>query len=245
VAGDAVVVRIKPPEPLADARMVVSRSGSGAGVTFPLVPDGDQLTGRIQLSELVDRSNPDDPYLQHTLWVMRVESGGDQSMVLLTGRTRSLLHVYDSRLVTLTRSPAGFVTLIDSPMRLVATDATIADTAGESELLHVSGPALTWDPAVRFCWRRFLENSDDYVEVKCRDRATETRWDIETELANVLDETPPHRGHPHAWGLFAVRPDGSAIPVGVDPYLASRLPLVTTRSVVIRPRTSTFYLEIH
>lgn len=245
VVGDDVLVRIKPPEPVANARMVVSRSGSGAGVTFRLEPDGDQLIGRIKLSELVDRSNPDDPYLQHTLWVMRVEAGEDRSMVLLTGRTRSLLHVHDSRAVSLTRSPAGFVTIIDSPIRLVATDATIADTSDGSELLHVSGPALTMDPTTRFCWRRFLENSDDYVEVRCRDVATHTRWDTETALSSLLDETPPHQGRPHAWGLFAVSADGSAVPVGVDPFLASRLPLETTRSVVIRPRTGTFYLEVH
>jgi Glycosyl transferase family 2 len=245
VAGDALVVRIRPPDPGGHARMVVSRPGSSAGLTFRLVPDGDQLTGRIELSELVDRSSPDDPYLQHTLWVLRVESGGDRSLVLLTGRTRSLLHVRDSRLVSLTRSPAGFVTLIDSPIRPVATDATVMDTAGGSDLLHVSGPAPTASLTARFCWRRFLENSDDYVEVGCRDRATHLRWDTETDLASLLDETPPHHGSPHSWGLFAVSPDGSAIPVGVDPFLASRLPLATTRSVVIRPRTGTFYVEVH
>jgi CDP-glycerol glycerophosphotransferase len=35
VAGDALVVRIKPPDPAAHARMVVSRPGSIAGIAFP------------------------------------------------------------------------------------------------------------------------------------------------------------------------------------------------------------------
>jgi CDP-glycerol glycerophosphotransferase len=245
VVEDAIVVRIKLPEPDPNARLMLTRATNGANISVDLVPDGGQLTGRIELPEVVGSSGPDDPYLRHTVWAVRVETGGDQSLVLLTGWTRSLIHVRDSRMMTLTRSPAGYVTLIDSPIRLVATDATIEDAAGDPGQLYVSGPAMTADPTWRFCWRRFLLNSDDYVEIESRDRATDTRWMTETDLARILDATPPHHGIPHTWGLFAVDSDCSAIPVAVDPFLASRLPLATTRSVVVRPRTGTFYLEVH
>jgi CDP-glycerol glycerophosphotransferase len=214
-----------------------------------LVEDGDgtAFTSRMPLADLVDASNPDDPYLQHTVWIMRLETASGRQLVLLTGLAESLPHLQRSRLVTLTRSPGGFVNVVDSPPRLAATEATVKDAATGPGILLVTGRAWATELDPRFGWRRFLAASDNYVEVACRTAGEADRWSAAADIAELVAQSPDDATGPAEWGLFVTPPGGAAYPLGTDPFLASQLPVSVAhgnRTIVVRPRTGTFHLEI-
>jgi CDP-glycerol glycerophosphotransferase len=247
--GDAIVVSGAIPGQLTVASLDLARSGGGgATVTVPLSlrEDGPRtaFSGRVPLAGLVAAGNPDDPYLQHTVWIMRLRSGDSSQLVLITGLDESVTHVHGSRLVCLSRSPSGFVNVIDSPVRPTATGAALDGSSGE---LVVSGPAWPAATTGEFEWRHFLEDSDDYVSVPCRTAVDGETWHAAVDLAGVVAECTEQAGTGRAeWTLFTVAPDGAA-PLLTDAFLAGRLPLEHEHdghTVTVRPRTGVFHLEV-
>ncbi|MFF5296974.1 glycosyltransferase family 2 protein [Paractinoplanes globisporus] len=235
------------------AQFRLSRSSGGAVMPMQIQnDDGPTFTARLPLDAIHDAANPDDPFTQRTVRVPSVGEG-DQNWLLATGLDRSVSAVHDGRLFRLTRSPANYVNLHEGPVRPVAETLEVGSDA-DGPRVTVGGPRL--EAGTRFVWRRFFDNSNDYVDAQCQVSGADEHWSAGIALAELLPtaemiEHPPL--DPQAglidWTLFAEHARGeSAYAVQLDVFLIDRLPIelqVDGRRIKVQPRASTVHLQIY
>ncbi len=142
---------------------------------------------------------------------------------MMTGLDQSVSARYESRLVTVTRSPGNLVVVHESPLRAVADQVDLTQ-ARSSRRLVVAGPLWWLDGPQAIVWRRFVAGSDDHVDVGCERHIGEGRWGAETDLRRLQAVVPDESGTT-TWKLFHVFEDGSATAVRVDEFLACELPI--------------------
>ncbi|MFC0627681.1 glycosyltransferase [Kribbella deserti] len=251
VDGDDLVITGSLPPGVKEPRLSLTRTLSGADAEFELDILSSDETGstfrtRIPMAPIVDSANPDDPFTQRTSRGVRIHSAAAPALLLWTGPEKALTTVYRDRLLILTRSPGNFINLHESPVRVVA-DGFSRPAPDE---LVLEGPLAA--PAA-FTWRRFLEDSDDHVDVPCRLVVPESgRWTASVDLSDLMpDDTVQSSLDPLAnlaeWILFAINEDGSAYAVQSEAFLTSRLPLELRHSrhdLVLTPRAGTLHLEV-
>ncbi|TDW70840.1 glycosyltransferase family 2 protein [Kribbella pratensis] len=210
--------------------LFVSRPLSGGEEELPLEVHGRDFTARLPIRPMLEEINPDDPFSQRTTRAFRMRGPEGREQVLLwTAGDRLVSHAEGGRVVMLTRSTGGYVNLHESPIRMTATAAVAA-----GNMLVVRGP--DWGD-VDFSWRRYLPDSDDYVDVACRRTVSDDGWAAVVEMAAL---------EPADWILFATAPDGTSHAVQCEPFLSSRLPLTITRArhtYAVRPLAGTLHLE--
>lgn len=250
VDGDDLVVTGTLPPGVEEPKLSLTRTLSGEDLELDVDvlssdAEGSEFAARIPLAPIVDDANPDDPFTQRTSRGVKIGPSGAPALLLWTGPEQAVTAVYRDRLVILTRSPGNFINLHESPIRLVA-DAVDRPSADE---LVVSGPL---DAPEAFTWRRFLEDSDDHVDIPCRLNAADGRWSAGVDLDDLIpDEAVRSTIDPLAnlaeWILFAVMADGNAHAVQSEAFLTSRLPLRIDHSgheLVLGPRAGTLHLEV-
>ncbi|MFB9236717.1 glycosyltransferase [Plantactinospora siamensis] len=245
-----------PADPAAGPRLQLSRTSGAELLPLRTWPDGSgtAFEVRLPLGTLVDAANPDDPFTQQTVRVPSLAAGEESPQLLAAGLTRSLAAVHDGRLLVLTRSTGNYVSLHEGPVRLTA-DALDLESGEGGHRLTVSGTRWETVGSGEFVWRRFFDNSNDYVDVACKLAGDDRRWSAGVELADLLP--PPEASRPTSadplasladWTLFAV-PVGaeSAYAVQTDVFLLRRLPLelsVSDRRIRLQPRVGTLHLEV-
>ncbi|MFC5265288.1 glycosyltransferase family 2 protein [Kribbella qitaiheensis] len=246
--SDALVLRGRVPADLQNPRLQVTRPLSGLGQVLPLEWSGRDFSVRIPFGPIIAETSPDDPFTQRTTWAFRMlGSDGVELLLLWTAGERAVSHLDQGRLVTLTRSTGGYVNLHEGPTRVVADHCEVV---AESNELRIAG-FLTGGGA--FSWRRFLEDSDEHVDVACRSTVSASgEWVASVGLTELIpDEVVAHSVDPLAsladWVLFATTPDGSAQAVQCEPFLAGRLPIEVEQSghvAGIRPHAGTLHVEV-
>ncbi|MEU8226322.1 glycosyltransferase [Kribbella sp. NPDC048915] len=212
---------------------------------IPLELDGRDFTARLPIRDLLAAANHDDPFGQRTTRVFRVRGPRDQQRVLLwTAGDSAATRVVDDRVITLTRSTGGYVNLHESPIR---TTAVAAATDGQE--LTVRG---TQARDVAFSWRRFLPDSDEYLDVECRRTRSADGWSATVDVDALVPVTavqvsPDPLAALADWILFASTVDGTAHAVQCEPFLCSRLPLAITHgthALAVRPHAGTLHVEV-
>ncbi len=241
---DALVLRGR--SSFDDPSLFVTRPLSGGEEEVPLEVDGRDFTARLPIRPIVEETNPDDPFTQRTSRVFRLrDPEGEEQLLLWTAGDRAVSHAEDGRVVTLTRSPGGYVNLHESPVRISAT-AVVA--AGNT--LVVRGP--DWGDEVSFSWRRYLADSDEHLDVACRRTVSDQGWAAAVDVDALIPAEPVKVSvDPLAsladWILFAVRRDGTSHAVQCEPFLSSRLPLTISRgqhALAVRPHAGTLHVEV-
>jgi CDP-glycerol glycerophosphotransferase len=211
--------------------LFVTRPLSGGEEGVPLEVSGRDFTAWLPVRPMLEEINPDDPFTQRTTRAFRMRGGDGREQVLLwTAGDRLVSHAEGGRVVMLTRSTGGYVNLHESPIRQTAVAAVAA-----GNMLVVRGP--DWGDA-SFAWRRYLEGSDDYVDVACRRTVSDDGWAAVVDM----DELEPAE-----WILFATMPDGSSHAVQCEPFLSSKLPLTIrrgSRTLAIQPLAGTLHVEV-
>ncbi|GAA3574395.1 glycosyltransferase family 2 protein [Kribbella ginsengisoli] len=246
---DALVLRGRVPAALDNPQLQLTRPLSGQDQVLSVELSSDRrFSVRIPYAPIIAETNPDDPFTQRTTWAFRmVGSDGTEKLLLWTAEDQAVNHLEQGRLVSLTRSTGGYVNLHEGPARLVAERALIV---AESNELRISGP-LT-DVTHSFSWRRYIDDSDDHLDVACRSALSDGQWTASVKLPALVPENPvAHAVDPLAsladWVLFAVAADGSAQAVQCEPFLASRLPLVIEQNghmLGVRPHAGTLHVEV-
>jgi hypothetical protein len=245
---DALVLRGRVPATLDNPELQLTRPLSGQDQVMSVELSSDRFSVRIPYAPIIAETNPDDPFSQRTTWAFRlVGSDGTEKLLLWTAEEQAVNHLERGRLVSLTRSTGGYVNLHEGPARLVAERAEIV---AEHNELRISGP-LT-DVTHSFSWRRYLDDSDDHLDVVCRSRLSGGHWSASVKLPALVPANPvAHAVDPLAsladWVLFAVAADGSAQAVQCEPFLASRLPLVIDQdghTLGVRPHAGTLHVEV-
>ncbi|TWD81067.1 CDP-glycerol glycerophosphotransferase [Kribbella amoyensis] len=251
--ADALVLHGRVPAEIEEPKLRISRPLAGQDQLLPvtLAGDGRDFSVRIPIRPIVEDTNPDDPFTQRTTWAFRlVGSNQEEKLLLWTADSQAAHHFDRGRLVSLTRSTGGYVNLHEAPLRLPAEAAEIV--AGDNgKELHVSGPLLDGDEYV-FHWRRYLDDSDDHLDLECRRSAGDGRWTAAMTLADLIPaDVVTNSTDPLAsladWILFAVAPDGSAHAVQCEPFLSTRLPIeagLNGHTVTLRPHSGTLHLEV-
>jgi CDP-glycerol glycerophosphotransferase len=245
VDGGDLVLSGRIPADLVDPTLRLARAAGEVQVPLRLSPDGDMnaWTTRIPVATLVDAASPDDPFYGRTTRVPSIGSGETKLLLLATGLDHAVMAPHGNRLVTVTRSPGAYMNLIESPLWVVA-DRVEATTVGSSIRLTVSGPRLPGVSYDAVAWRRFLENSDDAVDVPCRMRLDEGRWSAEVDAAELL---PPRGDDAEVpdWTLFAIG-DDSPYAVQTEAFLLTRLPVeldIDGRRIFLQPRAGTLHMK--
>lgn len=238
-----------------DPKLLLTRTLSGEtsriGVTVrpvPGEPSEVDFTARIPLDPIVDDANPDDPFTQRTSRGVQIVAGGSTRALMWMGPDLAVGEVHRDRLLMLTRSSGNFVNLHESLVRLGAERVTVAD-----ERLVFSGPLWEESAGMSFQWRRYLEDSDDHVDVECRRWISDGWWHAEVNLTDLVPEFRRVSVDPLAsqaeWVLFATAADGSAKAVQSEPAMNGRLPIEITvgaaDTVRISPRAGTLHLEVY
>lgn len=256
VDGDAFVLSGRLPGQVAVPALRLTRSAGDALVRMETSTDATATTfrARIPLATIVDAANPDDPFTQKTSRVPSFDDGTENRWLLATGLDRAVSTTYEGRLLTLTRSPANYVNLHEGPIRLTA-DTIDVDTG-------IGGPRLVahghqWDEVAggTVVWRRFLEDSDDYVDVPCQVTIDDGRWSAGVAVADLLP--PPtvvsrQSADPLTsladWTLFwAPEGDESPYAVQTEAFLLGRLPVeleLGERRIRLQPRVGTLHLDV-
>jgi CDP-glycerol glycerophosphotransferase len=256
VEDGAFVLSGRLPGADAETQFRLSRSSGDAVVPMQIQDDGGTattFTARLPFEAVIDTANPDDPFTQRTVRVPRV-GDGDQNWLLASGLTRSVWAVHEGRLLMLARSPANYVNLNEGPLRPVAEALEVPSGAGAARLT-VSGPRLE-DGGTRFVWRRFFDDSNDYVDAECEVGDADGHWLAGIAVADLLPtpEMMERRSlDPLAslidWTLFAESVSGeSAHAVQADVFLLDHLPIefsVGDRRIKIQPRADTVHLEVY
>jgi len=246
---DALILRGRVPAALDNPRLQLTRPLSGQDQVLSVELSSDRrFSVRIPYAPIIAETNPDDPFSQRTTWAFRlVSSDGVEKLLLWTAEEQAANHLEQGRLISLTRSTGGYVNLHEGPARLVAERALIV---AESNELRISG-RLT-EVTHTFSWRRYLDDSDDHLDVACRSTLSDGLWTASVKLPALIPANPvAHAVDPLAsladWVLFAVAEDGSAQAVQCEPFLASRLPLVVDRAghtLGVRPHAGTLHVEV-
>ncbi|TDO35759.1 CDP-glycerol glycerophosphotransferase [Kribbella sp. VKM Ac-2527] len=251
--ADALVLHGRVPGEIEEPKLRISRPLAGKDQLLPVTLSGDgrDFSVRIPIRPIIDDTNPDDPFTQRTTWAFRLTgSNGEEKLLLWTAGQRAMHHLDQGRLVTLTRSTGGYVNLHEAPLRLPAEDAEIV-ADGNGRELRISGPVMNGDDYT-FAWRRYLDDSDDHLDVECRRTVEDGEWtaaiavpelipaDVETNSTDPLASLAD-------WILFATGPDGVSHAVQCEPFLSSRLPVDTElhgHSATLRPHAGTLHLEV-
>ncbi len=245
---DAFVLRGRVPAELESPRLRLSRPLSGQDQVLPVELSGRDFCVRIPFAPIIAETNPDDPFSQRTTWAFHLlGAGGVEKLLLWTAEEQAANHLEQGRLVSLTRSTGGYVNLHEGPARLVAERALVV---AEGKKLRISGPLTDVTPT--FSWRRFLDDSDDHLDVACRSTLSDGQWTAVVELSSLIPSNAvAHAVDPLAgladWVLFAVAADGSAQAVQCEPFLSSRLPLVIEQAghtLGVRPHAGTLHVEV-
>jgi glycosyltransferase involved in cell wall biosynthesis len=239
------------PAGIEEPKLVLNRTLSGEDLEIDLelqrFADGTLFSAEIPMTPILDDANPDDPFTQRTSRGLHLASANQGSRMLLwTGAERAVHQVHTDRLLLLSRSPGNYANLHESPIRLFAD--TARHPAGDR--VELSGPQLAPDRHT-FVWRRFLADSDDYVDVPCTSGYDHGRWTAAIETTELLTAQAAdalQSANPDAdWALFAVAEDGTAQAVQTEAFLNSRLPLTVERPAArawVRPRAGTLHLEV-
>jgi CDP-glycerol glycerophosphotransferase len=214
----------------------------------PGEPSEVDFTARIPLDPIIDDANPDDPFTQRTSRGVQIVAGGSTRALMWMGPDVGVGEVHRDRLLMLTRSSGNFVNLHESLVRLGAEKVAVED-----ERLVFSGPLWEESAGMSFQWRRYLEDSDDHVDVECRRWISDGWWNAEVNLTDLIPEFRRVSVDPLAsqaeWVLFATAADGSAKAVQSEPAMNGRLPIEITvgaaDTVRISPRAGTLHLEVY
>jgi hypothetical protein len=251
--GGALVLLGRVPAELKEPKLRINRPLADRDTVLPVALSGDgrDFSVRIPIRSIIEDTNPDDPFSQRTTRAFRlIGVDGEERLLLWTAGPRAMHHFDQDRLVTLTRSTGGYVNLHEAPLRLPAEDAEIV-AIGNGKELRISGPALGGD-GYEFHWRRYLDDSDDHLDVQCRRTEQDGRWTAAVTLSELIPESAvANATDPLAsladWILFAARPDGSARAVQCEPFLSSRLPIDAGQdghTAALRPHSGTLHLEV-
>ncbi|MEH0844596.1 glycosyltransferase family 2 protein [Micromonospora sp. CPCC 205711] len=249
VSDDALTLSGRLPADLTGAYLQLSRSAGNLRVDLDTRPDGSRtaFTARIPLDDLHDSVNPDDPFTQRTARVPSIESDQGRRLLLATGLDAAVSTVHHGRLITVTRSPNQYVNVFEGPVQLRAEQVRI--DAGDR--LVVTGRRWDDGPLGDVVWRRYLDDSDDHVDVPCELRADTDGWSAAVDLVDLhvppLADQPAHRMLAD-WTLFALpAAGGSPYALQADGFLIARLPLDAEtggRSTSLRPRSGRLHLEV-
>jgi GT2 family glycosyltransferase len=230
-----------------DAHLIMTRASGGESlsVDLNLIEEGSEVRfmSRIFFADVVDAAGPDDTVIQRTTWVAQVADSDGRRILVPTCLDHAVGVTYDSRLLTLTRTPANVTSLHVSPMHFVADQAETSSTEARPRL-RARGPLWEGQVPRAFVWRRFLDDSDDSVDVSCGASASSQRWSAAVDIDDLTTDRrvdkPAYRlATPTTWTLFAVAADGSSQAVRADEFLSSRLPI----DVFHRGRTAKILLE--
>lgn len=210
-----------------------------------------RFTARVPFAAIVDAADIADPFTDRATRALRLGDGTSFSPLLATGLQRAVSAVFEGRLLTLTRSPGNYVSIQDGPVLLTADTADVHGGARGSRLA-VSG--LRWEAGDggSFVWRRFLDDSDDYVDVPCLVEGDDRRWSASVDVEDLIPGARASRFvDPLAclvdWALFVVPAAASPYAVPTEAYLLGRLPIERTirgRGVTLQPRAGTLHLEV-
>jgi CDP-glycerol glycerophosphotransferase len=216
--------------------LFMTRPMAGGEEEVPLEVEGRDFTARLPIRPIMAETNPDDPFTQRTTRAFRLRGREDEEeqVLLWTAGDRLVSRAEGGRAVMLTRSTGGYVNLYESPIRTTATAAVAA-----GNMLMVRGP--DWGD-VEFGWRRYLPNSDDHIDVPCRQTISDDGWAAVVDLDALIPAESAED-----WILFATAPDGSAHAVQCEPFLSSRLPLTISRGthvLAVRPHAGTLHVEV-
>lgn len=254
VEGDTFVIAGRLPGGVSDPHLLLNRTLSGEDLVIDLdteqVDDGLAFTARVPMAPIVDDANPDDPFTQRTSRGVKLVSSAGTRLLLWTDLDHAVSQVHRGRLLTMTRSPGNYTNLHESPIRLAADEARV-ESVGERPELVLSGPMWDDNHGRAFSWRRFLEDSDDHVDVPCRRTVHDGRWSASAGLADLVPDEPTASAIDPAslaeWILFVENADGSSYAVQSEPFLTSRLPLELEdggNTGILRPRSGTLHLEV-
>ncbi|HEX2773843.1 MAG TPA: hypothetical protein VHN18_15620, partial [Micromonosporaceae bacterium] len=209
-----------------------------------------RFTARLPYATIVDGAHIADPFTDRATRAPRLGDGTNFSPLLATGLERAVPAVFKGRLLTLTRSPGNYISIQDGPVLLTADAADVHSGAGSQHLV-VSG--LRWEAGDKsFVWRRFLDDSDDHVDVPCRVGGDDRRWSAGADIEDLIPRARASRSvDPLAcladWTLFALPAAASPYAVPTEAYLLGRLPIELTvrrRAVSLQPRAGTLHLEV-
>lgn len=242
------------PGEVANASLRLSRSASDSLVDLQTRSDGagTRFVARIPLSAIVDAANPDDPFSQLTTWVPSIDDGVEPRFLLATGLQQAVSATYHGRLLAVTRSPANYVNLREGPIRLTADAMHLTSGDGRRRLI-VQGNRWDVDVSDVFVWRRFLENSNDYVDAPCRTEIDGQRWSAAIDVGDLL---PPEGAARQSvdplaslvdWTLFVAPKADHAYAAQTEAFLLGCLPIefdVDDRRVTLQPRFGTLHLEV-
>jgi hypothetical protein len=185
--GDTLVLSLRLPDGVTGRVLRLARAARDIRVPLEGGADG-VFTARIPVGEVVDATNPDDPFLGRTVLIPTV---GD-ALVLITGLNRAVSVPHGDRVLSLSRSPGQYLNLVEAPARV---GASRIDVSGD--VVTVGGPRWPGVDYERIVWRRFLPNSDDAVDTVCRTTVDDTSWTAEVD---VTDLGPAQEAD---WTLFA------------------------------------------
>ncbi|GAA2661611.1 glycosyltransferase family 2 protein [Paractinoplanes durhamensis] len=248
VEGDHLVLKGRVPSRMAapelklarsagDIRVPLQRTRAGGGSPAARIPRQrtvamDEFEAKVAFADLIDTVNPDDPFLDRTIMVPRVQDGEDKMLLLVTGLQHGVLAPRGDRVISLTRSPGQYLNLVEGPLRVTADRI---ETDGDR--LTISGPV--W-PGVSYdavTWRRFLPNSDDGIDGPGRLTVEGGRWSAEADVTEMIGGDEEYN-----WTLFAVPGNHTPYAVQTDSFMLTGLPL-PVGAFLLRSRSGILHLE--
>ncbi|GAA1591603.1 glycosyltransferase family 2 protein [Actinoplanes couchii] len=227
--GDTLVLTGRLPNGTDDPVLRLTRAAGEIRVPLEFGA-GDVFTARIPVGDVVDATNPDDPFLGRTVLIPKI--GG--KLILITGLDRSVGVQHGDRVVSVSRSPGQYLNLIEGPARVSA-----AQIAVDGERITVGGQCRPGVDHERIVWRRFLPNSDDAVDAVCRVATDGATWSARVDLTDLVDLGP---GEVTDWTLFAGEEDGLPYAVQVETFALTGLPRRLSRHRLYA-RAGTLHLE--
>lgn len=207
-----------------------------------------RFTARVPARELVHSVIPADPYTRESSWPLRVRTDlADRPLLWPRFTDTVAVGLDDGQVMTIRRSTTGgTVRVFTGPpepgcdrLGVTATDLTLSGVAG-------AGAEPT-----RLAWRRFLPDSDDYVEREVGFTTDpDGRWHATTGLLALTTDLDDHHepGAPRAdWALFAVTAAGAEPTVRLEPQAMAGLPVDLTlggHHVTLTERRETLHVEV-
>jgi hypothetical protein len=209
-----------------------------------------RFTSRIPLAGVAEAFDPDEPLVQRMTWVVELAQGDRRHPVIPTGLDRTIGVTQDALLLTITRSPANHTNLHVSPVHLI-TDQVEAGWTESRLRLIAQGPLWNDEPPQTVVWRRFIDESDDWVDVACDVAAASERWSADVDVDDLL----PHeavsgrgtRGLRTKWTMFVLSSNRSPRAVRVDEFACCRFPLEIRRRgrvLTVLPHGGVLQLEV-
>lgn len=196
------------PYSVSEARLVIPRRKPSAPSLLQVsVPEGSnsRFEVHVPLSELLHSESPEDPYTRRMSWQLSLDAGDGPRPLLWASDYDSATLAHGSQTLSLTTTPDH---------RLIAVQQPAQTEVREARLDHclVSAEGVWWprQRPVHIVWRRFLPDSDAFVDAECDLKLSGGTWRASAAVSALHPDGPAINapGSTWEWTLMALTDQG-------------------------------------